>query len=1274
MFLFGLKNKKQITIIFLILCNIFAPSAYLKSDENLKGDIRNNQFEKILRSDELVKIGLDNIEQKKYKNAIIFFNKASKIDPTNGAAYFYKAFVKDIIGDFEGAIEDYSKAININQTWESFLNRGLTKTKIKDFKGSIFDFSQLLKLNPNYHKGFYLRGISKQKTGDFKGSIIDFSKYLNLNGDDSNILFLRGFSKYSLKDFNGSIEDYSKALKINPKYKEALLNRGISKSELGEYEGSIDDFSKLIKLDPNQIDAYFFRGLSRNMVQEYEAAIKDFNVVIKNDPNDDAALNARGLSKGALNKFQDAIDDFNKAILINPKNKLAIENKIFYEEKKIKEKKFLISNKIIKLSEEIKKFEEKDDYENIIEKYKEIIELEKKDKRLSSFPYSSIAYNYEKIGNFDEAIKYQLEGIKVEEQLTGRDSLEVANLLDGLSFLYYRGEYYIDKFYFEEVKSIKEIVLKIKENIFGLENINTASSYQNLASLYSEIGKYEQAIPLRKKAIEIANNSKEKNNFYTSIPDYKAFLYSQIHHDYNQIGDYRNAKKNALIALEIRTKTFDKNDPLLAESYSDLAGVYYYLGDFQESKKMLNKSLKIYKLKRRKYKFEINSLEKLKGILVMIEDGKGKLNNDFLLSKNTDENDPEIVFKLIIDAAALALNRSYAQSAELYKKALFIIKEKRGINNYQTFTTLKSLGEVYLYKGDLEKSEDYLKESLKIHNLYLNKSRVSLDIIQLYQSLARLYIEKKDSIDAEKYIEKTIDLGILLTKEQSQYLPEKDRKKFAGIVLNSYEILFSLIDKLPNGEKLALKARINRQGLLEDIEKYQSNLNGLNNNQKILLQKIKNINTQISDVSVDKNIFDKLNSQKEKLEEKLYSEIPALEPKIIEIDQIKKNIPANSVLIEFQKYRPVLNYDFYSDNFGEYSYLALVLKPNGEILKIDLGLAKPLEKKIDNAILSTENQKPNAINLWKEIGELIIKPIENRIGSVNTLFISPDAELNRIPFAAIGSADQKLLLESKKLRLLTTGRELIELNKIQSKNLERSLVVANPKFDLTNKVVNEISNKIDFGQQRSGVLSNQKWNELLGTAKEGKIISKFLNANLLMQENATSIAIQKVNSPKILHIASHSYFIPNEEEKNPLLRSGIVLAGANNSNLNNSDDGYLTALEITRLNWEGTELVVISGCESGKGESQSGEGVFGLKRSISVAGASSSLLSLWKVDDAGTARFMESFYKKLIEGQSKADALKNTQIEFLNHPIPGLRHPYYWAAFQLSGDWKSLNK
>ena len=143
--------------------------------------------------------------------------------------------------------------------------------------------------------------------------------------------------------------------------------------------------------------------------------------------------------------------------------------------------------------------------------------------------------------------------------------------------------------------------------------------------------------------------------------------------------------------------------------------------------------------------------------------------------------------------------------------------------------------------------------------------------------------------------------------------------------------------------------------------------------------------------------------------------------------------------------------------------------------------------------------------------------------------------------------------------------------------------------------------------------------------------------------------------------------------ENPLLRSGIVLAGANEPEANPKDDGYLTALEVTKLDWDGTELVVISGCESGKGDIQSGEGVYGLKRAIAVAGARSSLLSLWEVDDAATAAFMKSFYERLKKGEGRAEALAATQKEFRNHSVPGWRHPYVWAAFQLSGDWRSID-
>ena len=108
------------------------------------------------------------------------------------------------------------------------------------------------------------------------------------------------------------------------------------------------------------------------------------------------------------------------------------------------------------------------------------------------------------------------------------------------------------------------------------------------------------------------------------------------------------------------------------------------------------------------------------------------------------------------------------------------------------------------------------------------------------------------------------------------------------------------------------------------------------------------------------------------------------------------------------------------------------------------------------------------------------------------------------------------------------------------------------------------------------------------------------------------------------------------------------------------------------MDFSGTELVVISGCESGLGEIKSGDSIYGLKRSIAVAGARSSLLSLWEVNDEATAAFMETFYSKLKEGEGRSNALASTQKEFRNHSFESWRHPYVWAAFQLSGDWRPI--
>ena len=231
---------------------------------------------------------------------------------------------------------------------------------------------------------------------------------------------------------------------------------------------------------------------------------------------------------------------------------------------------------------------------------------------------------------------------------------------------------------------------------------------------------------------------------------------------------------------------------------------------------------------------------------------------------------------------------------------------------------------------------------------------------------------------------------------------------------------------------------------------------------------------------------------------------------------------------------------------------------------------------------------------------------------------------------------------------------------------------------------------------RSAALEAElSWTQLPGTAIEGEQIAAITGGDLFVQANATANEVKKARGPKILHLATHAFYLPDQKTKanphandnkenrgitlgsfvgeDPLLRSGIALAGANNPEKYSSDDGYLTALEFARLDLKGTELVVISACQSGLGDIKRGEGVYGLKRAIAVAGSKSSLLSLWLVDDAATAAFMESFYKRLKAGKGKGRALSETQEEFRNHPIPLWREPFVWAAFQLSGDWGPVN-
>ena len=236
--------------------------------------------------------------------------------------------------------------------------------------------------------------------------------------------------------------------------------------------------------------------------------------------------------------------------------------------------------------------------------------------------------------------------------------------------------------------------------------------------------------------------------------------------------------------------------------------------------------------------------------------------------------------------------------------------------------------------------------------------------------------------------------------------------------------------------------------------------------------------------------------------------------------------------------------------------------------------------------------------------------------------------------------------------------------------------------------------RIDIRLNRSGELdrSGLVFTPLPGTAAEAKALQALLKLDaqdVLTGANATETKLKQLHGPRLLHVATHGFFLSDQEmaaaflrplgfgpelplllKENPLLRSGLALAGANARRSGEADDGILTAEEAAALDLLGTQLVVLSACETGLGMVQTGEGVYGLRRALALAGAQAQLVSLWKVADAQTQALMVDFYRRLLSGEGRSAALRAAQKAMLDDATNA--HPYYWASFVLIGNWAPL--
>jgi CHAT domain-containing protein/Tfp pilus assembly protein PilF len=767
--------------------------------------------------------------------------------------------------------------------------------------------------------------------------------------------------------------------------------------------------------------------------------------------------------------------------------------------------------------------------------------------------------------------------------------------------------------------------LAMREKSLGRNSKAGASSLNNYAVLYQETARYNESEKYFEEALEVAKNKiGDKSQEYATILNNQAVLYSKI-------GRYDAAVEKLKQASAIMD-ALNKGVNEKVGFQSNLASLYQRMGKLAESEAIYLQ------------------LEKMLKVTSNNPYYAGVLNNLALL---------------YIQMGKLDKVEGYLKSsADVYLKRF-------GAQNPNYAKVLNDLGNFYRTQSRFPEAEQKLTESLNIRLAALGENHP--DYVKSLEDVGILYWKKGEAAKAKENLKAAADKSLDFVNRYFPPMSEAEKTKYWDVLQPRFQRFFnfgletstidpSVINDMYNYQ-MATKAL-----LLNSTNKIKHAILGSGNQDLIKdytawLEKKETLaryyslsKEELTNQKIDLPALEQeANSMERSLSERSADFSQGYQNATVDFGKVAALLSDLEAVVEIVRVRS-FDKDFTADS----KYAVLILTKNAtspKLIVIDNGnlLETRYAKFYKNAVTQKAADEYSFPQFWAKI--------EPALAGKKTIYISPDGVYNQINLNTLKSPAGNFLINQYDLVIVGNSKDLINLKSAKATVAKKSAFL------------------LGFPNYGGDAVAS-----LPGTKVEVEGISNILKTTgykvtLAEQADATEAKIKSISGPALVHIATHGYFLQDtggdavgvdqeNAKNNPLLRSGLLLSGASKTikgevmpNLESNDNGVLTAYEAMNLNLTGTDLIVLSACETGLGDVRAGEGVYGLQRSFIVAGAKALVMSLWKVDDAATQALMTNFYTNLSKGGSKLKAFKQAQLQLMTK----YKDPYYWGAFVMIG-------